>query len=191
VGGDSAGGTLATLACVRLRDEDPRALPGLQVLLYPNTDLTGGQPSMRDKGTGFGLTASGVRFFSPLRAPDLSGLPPALVVTAEHDPLRDEGEAYARRLADAGVDVELRREPGLIHNFMMLDTVSPACAAGVDRVAADLRRLLTRLPGQALRGLIQGDISIPSEGILPHEFHDHVNCVHLFDPEFTSGKKSS
>jgi hypothetical protein len=113
------------------------------------------------------------------------------VVTAEHDPLRDEGEAYARRLADAGVDVELRREPGLIHNFMMLDTVSPACAAGVDRVAADLRRLLTRLPGQALRGLIQAEISIPSEGILPHEFHDHVNCVHLFDPEFTSGKKSS
>ena len=128
---------------------------------------------------------------SPLRAADLSGLPPALVVTAEHDPLRDEGEAYARRLADAGVDVELRREPGLIHNFMMLDTVSPACAAAVDRVAADLRRLLTRLPGQALRGLIQGDISIPSESILPHKFHDHVNCVHLFDPEFTSGEKSS
>jgi acetyl esterase/lipase len=70
VGGDSAGGTLATLACVRLRDEDPRALPGLQVLLYPNTDLTGGQPSMRDKGTGFGLTASGVRFFITQWVPD-------------------------------------------------------------------------------------------------------------------------
>jgi acetyl esterase len=158
VGGDSAGGTLAALACLRLRDEDPRALPGLQVLLYANTDLTGGQPSMRDKATGFGLTAAGVRFFntqwvpdparwsdpdvSPLWAPDLSGLPPALVVTAEHDPLRDEGEAYARRLADAGVDVKQRREPGLIHNFMMLDTMSPACAAAADRVAADLRRLL-------------------------------------------------
>ena len=162
VGGDSAGGTLAALACLRLRDEDPPALPRLQVLLYANTDLTGSQPSMREKATGFGLTADGVRFFStqwvpdparwgdsdisPLHAPDLSGLPPALVVTAEHDPLRNEGEAYARRLAGAGVEVELRREPGLIHNFMMLDTVSPACAAAVDRVNADLRRLLTR-PG--------------------------------------------
>jgi acetyl esterase len=158
VGGDSAGGTLATLACLRLREEDPRALPGLQVLLCANTDLTGSQPSMREKATGFGLTASGIRFFnsqwvpdearwgdpdvSPLHAPDLSGLPRALIVTAEHDPLRDEGEAYARRLAEAGVDVELRREAGLIHNFVMLDTVSPACAAAVDRVTADLRRLL-------------------------------------------------
>jgi acetyl esterase len=156
--GDSAGGTLATLACLRLRGEDPRAMPVLQVLLYANTDLTGSQPSMREKATGFGLDASAVRFFatqwvpdparltdpgvSPLYARDLSGLPPALIVTAEHDPLRDEGEAYARRLADAGVDVELRREPGMIHNFMMLDTVSPACAAAGDRVAADLRKRL-------------------------------------------------
>jgi len=158
VGGDSAGGTLAALACLRLRDQDPQLLPALQVLLCANTDLTGAQPSMRDKGTGFGLEASGVRFFnsqwvpspaqwgdpgvSPLHAPDLSALPAALVVTAEHDPLRDEGEAYARRLAEAGVDVEMRREPGLIHNFIMLDTVSPACSAAADRVHADLRRLL-------------------------------------------------
>lgn len=157
--GDSAGGTLAALACLRLRDQDPRALPALQVLLYANTDLTGDQPSMREKATGFGLDASGIRFFntqwvpdparwsdprvSPLHAPDLSGLPAALIVTAEHDPLRDEGEAYARRLTGAGVDVEWHREPGLIHNFMMLDTVSPACAAAADRVAADLRRRLS------------------------------------------------
>lgn len=162
VGGDSAGGTLATLACLRLRDEDPRALPALQVLLYANTDLTGDHPSMREKATGFGLDAAGVRFFasqwvpdparwsdpgvSPLHAPDLSGLPAALIVTAEHDPLRDEGEAYARRLTAAGVDVECRREPGLIHNFMMFDTVSPACAVAADRVAADLRRRLSQ-PG--------------------------------------------
>jgi acetyl esterase len=99
--GDSAGGTLAALACLRLRDEDPAALPGLQALLYANTDLTGAQPSMREKAAGWGLDAEMVRFFnsqwvpdqtrwsdpgvSPLHAPDLSGLPSALIVTAEHD----------------------------------------------------------------------------------------------------------
>jgi acetyl esterase len=158
VAGDSAGGTLAALACLRLRDEHPAALPGLQVLLYANTDLTGAEPSMREKAVGWGLNADTIRFFnsqwvpdrtrwsdpgvSPLHAPDLSGLPSALIVTAEHDPLRDESEAYARRLRDAGVEVELRREPGLIHSFMLLDEVSPACAAAADRVAADLRTRL-------------------------------------------------
>ena len=160
VAGDSAGGTLAALGCLRLRDEYPPALPDLQVLLYANTDLTGAQPSIREKATGWGLDAATVRFFnsqwvpdqarwadpavSPLHAPDLSGLPGALVVSAEHDPLRDESEAYARRLREAGVAVELRREAGLIHGFMTLDGVSPACAAAADRVAADLRAQLSR-----------------------------------------------
>jgi acetyl esterase len=160
VGGDSAGGTLAALACLRLRAEEPAALPDLQVLLYANTDLTGSCPSMRENATGFALTAADVRTFnrywvpdesrwgdpgvSPLHAPDLAGLPPAVVVTAERDPLRDEGEAYARRLQDAGVEVLLRREPGLIHNFLMLDELSPASAAAADRVAADLRDRLHR-----------------------------------------------
>ena len=96
VSGDSAGGTLAALACLRLRDEAPEALPDLQVLLYANTDLTGARPSMREKATGWGLEAATVRFFnsqwvpdetrwsdptvSPLHAPDLHGLPRALVV---------------------------------------------------------------------------------------------------------------
>jgi len=158
VGGDSAGGTLATLACLRLRDEDPGALPDVQALLYANTDLTGAHPSMREKATGWGLDASAVRFFntqwvadesrwsdpgvSPLHAPEVSGLPRALVVTAEHDVLRDEGQAYARRLQEAGVEVTSRCEPGLVHNFMLLDEVSPACAAAADRVAADLRTML-------------------------------------------------
>lgn len=158
VAGDSAGGTLATLACIRLRAEHPGALPDLQVLVYANTDLTGSQPSMREKATGFGLTADAVRFFndqwvpdhalrddprvSPLHAPDLQGLPPALIVTAEHDPLRDEGEAYARRLQEEGVVVTLRREQGLVHNFMRMDLVSPACAEAADRVARDVRALL-------------------------------------------------
>ena len=160
VAGDSAGGTLAALACLRLRDEYPAALPRLQALLYANTDLAGDWPSMREKATGWGLDAGMVRFFnsqwvpdqarwhdpgvSPLRAPDLSGLPSALIVTAEHDPLRDESEAYARRLRDVGIEVELHREPGLIHNFMLLDEISPACAAAADRVAANLRSRLNR-----------------------------------------------
>lgn len=155
VAGDSAGGTLAALACLRLRDEDPALLPDLQVLLYANTDLTGAHPSIREKASGWGLDAETVRFFSsqwvpdearwsdpgvsPLHASDLAGLPGALIVSAEHDPLRDESEAYADRLRAAGVDVELRREPGLIHSFMLLDEVSPACAAAANRVADDLR----------------------------------------------------
>ena len=146
VAGDSAGGTLAALGCLRLRDEYPPALPDLQVLLYANTDLTGAQPSIREKATGWGLDTGTVRFFnsqwvpdparwadpavSPLHAPDLSGLPGALVVSAEHGPLRDESEAYARRLRDAGVAVELRREPGLIHGFMTLDEDLPGVRRG-------------------------------------------------------------
>ena len=158
IAGDSAGGTLATLACIRVRDASPEALPGLQVLLYPNTDLTGSQPSMREKATGYGLTADGVQFFnrqwvsdealwsdprvSPLFTPDLTGMPPALIVTAEHDPLRDEGERYAERLQAAGVAVTLRREHGLVHSFMGMDRVSPASAAAADHVADDVRALL-------------------------------------------------
>ena len=160
VAGDSAGGTLAALGCLRLRDEYPPALPGLQVLLYANTDLTGSPALHAREGQRLGPDATTVRFFnsqwvpdparwsdpgvSPLHAPDLSGLPGALVVSAEHDPLRDESEAYARRLRDAGVAVELRREPGLIHGFMTLDEISPACAAAADRVAADLHAQLSR-----------------------------------------------
>lgn len=113
VAGDSAGGALAALACLRLRDSGAE-LPTLQVLLYANTDLTGEHPSMSEKAHCYGLEADGIRFFnaqwvpdtarwgdagvSPLHAPDLSGLPPALIITAEHDPLREEGEAYASRL---------------------------------------------------------------------------------------------
>ena len=158
--GDSAGGTLATLACLRLRDEADDALPDVQVLLYPNTDLTGSQPSMREKATGYGLEATGVRFFnsqwvpdparwndpgvSPLHVTDLAGMPTAIVIPAEHDPLRDEGEAYARRLQHAGVDVRARREAGLVHGFMTLDEISPACAAAADRAAGDLAEALRR-----------------------------------------------
>lgn len=155
--GDSAGGCLAALTCLRLRDESgPR--PAAQVLMYPNTDLTLAQPSMREFGKGWFLDAASLAWcveawvpdpalradplVSPLFAPDLSGLPAAIVVTCAYDVLRDEGEAYARRLAEAGTPVRHRREPGMIHGFLTLDTVSPAAAAAGDRVFADLRGLL-------------------------------------------------
>jgi acetyl esterase len=158
VAGDSAGGTVATLACMRLRDQLPAALPALQVLLCANTDLTGSSASMQQKASGWGLSADAIRFFnrqwvpdqsrwsdpavSPLHAQELGGLPAALVITAEHDPLRDEGEQYAERLRAAGVPVRARREPGLIHGFVMIDAVSPACAAALERVIGDVKELL-------------------------------------------------
>ena len=113
---------------------------------------------MREKAVGFALDAELVHWFarqwvpdlerwtdprvSPLRAENLSELPRALVVTAEHDPLRDEGEAYARRLAESGVTTTLRRDLGLVHNPIMLARVSPACADALQRVIADVRMLI-------------------------------------------------
>ncbi len=154
VAGDSAGGTLATLACLRLRDEGG-PMPDLQALAYPNTDLTFSQPSVREKAVGWGLDADDAMWFaeqwvpdyvmrvradvSPLLAPDLCGIPPAIVVTAEHDVLRDEGNAYATRMAAAGVPVIQRCEAGLIHGFLGLDTVSPAAANAADRFFTEIR----------------------------------------------------
>jgi acetyl esterase len=156
--GDSAGGTLVTLACQRLRTEDPAALPAVEALVYANADLTGAHPSMRENAEGGGLDPKAVRWFnsqwvadesrwgdegvSPLAAADLSGMPPTLIVSAERDPLRDELEAYADRLREAGVKLTARREPGMIHNFLQMDEASPAAAAAADRIARELGDLL-------------------------------------------------
>jgi acetyl esterase len=156
IGGDSAGGCLAALAALTLRDGGDPDLLVAQLLVCPNTDLTGRQRSMAEKGTGFGLEAADVRWaaaqwvpdvarhadgdVSPLHARDLSGLPPAVVVTAEDDPLRDEGDLYAARLAAAGVPVVHRREAGLPHGFVQgMDLTSTAAAAAVERFIADVR----------------------------------------------------
>jgi len=158
IAGDSAGGTIAALACLRVRDEAPEASPALQVLIYANTDLADSSPSMHEKGHGNGLDVADIEWFnsqwvpdpskrrdpqvSPLHAPDLTDLPAAVVITCEHDPLRDQGEAYAARLRSAGVPTTARREPGMVHNFLLWDLVSPACAAAGDRVAADVTAAL-------------------------------------------------
>jgi acetyl esterase len=131
VAGDSAGGNLAAVTALRLRDAAGPAIRG-QLLIYPVTDhAEAGHPSYATYANGFGLTDADMRWFfeqyvpiesdrthllvSPLRAADLSGLAPAHVMTAEYDVLRDEGEAYARRLAEAGVPVEAIRFDGLNH----------------------------------------------------------------------------
>jgi acetyl esterase len=156
VGGDSAGGCVAALAALALRDTD--VLTAL-ILACPNTDLTGRHRSMSDMGTGYGLEAADVRWaaaqwmpdvarhadgdVSPLRADDLSGLPASVVVTAEHDPLRDEGDAFATRLAAAGVPVVHRCEPGLPHGFVQgMDLTSAPAAAALERFIADIRTSL-------------------------------------------------
>ncbi|GAA0406347.1 hypothetical protein GCM10009530_68180 [Microbispora corallina] len=158
VAGDSAGGYLATMACLRLRDEGG-PLPALQVLVCPNTDLTLASPSVAEKGTGYGLDADILRWFveqwtpdpaarraaSPLHRRDLAGLPAALVVTAENDALRDEGDAYADRLAEAGVPVAHRCERGLVHGFIQgMDLTSAEAAAATERLFADIRRMVPR-----------------------------------------------
>lgn len=135
VTGDSAGGNLAAVVARRFRDGGGPALVG-QALVYPVTDMRAGDrwPSRRTAATGFGLTREAMDWFarlyleeeahaahpdaSPIVAGDLSGLPPAFVLTAEFDPLRDEGDAYARRLTEAGVEVDHHTLPGTIHGVL-------------------------------------------------------------------------
>jgi acetyl esterase len=134
IAGDSAGGNMAAVTALRVRDEGGPALSG-QMLLYPVTDYhTPGTPSYNENADGYGLTRDTMKWFwahylkdatdaadpyaSPLRAKDLAGLPPAYVLSAEYDPLRDEAERYGERLRAAGVPVEITRRAGMNHGFM-------------------------------------------------------------------------
>jgi acetyl esterase/lipase len=150
--GDSAGGNLAAVAARRLRDT-----VRFQALIYPVIEPQFDAPSYREFAEGHGLSrASMERFWrlyldgadpghpdaSPLRAEDLSGVPPAYVLTAEEDVLRDEGEAYAAALRAAGVPTELVRWPGTIHGFFRWLAVAPAARVAVDAVGARLRSAL-------------------------------------------------
>lgn len=132
--GDSAGGTMAAVTALRLREQDGPSIAA-QLLMYPVTDhYSADHPSWTERGTSYGLTADGMRWFwdlylsdprqgadpyaSPARAADLAGLPPAHIITAEYDLLRDEGEFFANRLAQSGVSVSQVRYPDVNHGFM-------------------------------------------------------------------------
>jgi acetyl esterase len=157
VGGDSAGGNLAAVATLIAAREGP-AVPALQLLIYPATDLVGRRPSRDLFAEGFFLTSVEMDWFkeqyvpagtdetdarvSPLLADDLSGLAPAIVATAGFDPLRDEGEDYARALSAAGNRVILRRFPGLIHGFASATGVSRSSRHAVVELAGCARAML-------------------------------------------------
>jgi acetyl esterase len=153
VGGDSAGGNLATAVCLQTRGDGPQ--PAMQLLLYPPTDVVGEQPSRETFAEGFLLTRNDMNWFenhylpdgcpdddprvSMMRAPDLSRLPPAYVATAGFDPLRDEGEVYASRMREAGVKVALQRHSSLIHGFANLTAICPSARTAMLEVAGALR----------------------------------------------------
>jgi acetyl esterase len=151
IAGDSAGGNLAAVVARRTRGEIPLRL---QALIYPVIDAALNTPSYREFSDRHGLSAASMRRFwnlyldgadgghpdaSPLRATDLAGLPPAYVLTAEVDVLRDEAEAYAAALRDAGVDVELVRWPGVIHGFWRWLGVTTVAREAIVAVAEALR----------------------------------------------------
>ena len=157
VGGDSAGGNLSAVVAQMARD---RRGPSLryQLLVYPVTDARFDTASYRDNADGYFLTANMMKWFwkkylavgadaenpyaSPLRAKDLAGLPPGLCITAEYDPLRDEGEAYAARLREAGVAVATTRYDGMIHGFFGMGALLDSAKKAVAQAAAGLKQAL-------------------------------------------------
>jgi acetyl esterase len=160
VGGESAGANLAAVVAILARDRNGPALV-LQWLDVPATDLTLSQPSIDRLGTGYGLTKDDMEryvaaylrevdpvdgYVSPLHCGDLAGLPPALVMTAEYDPLQDDGRAYADRLREAGVDVEQHHLPGLVHAAFAFTRLLPTAKAYEQAAIAALRRAHTPTP---------------------------------------------
>lgn len=158
VGGDSAGATLAAVTCLAARET---GVPKLryQLLLYPVTDLDMSSPSQARLAEGYLLTRNTLSWFyanylrgpedkadwraSPLKAASVAGLPPALVLTASHDPLCDEGEAYARRLIEAGVRVTTWRVPGQLHGFLPMGRLMRAAGPTLDEIARHLKAALS------------------------------------------------
>lgn len=159
VGGDSAGGNLAAVTALGARHDGSAPLTA-QLLFYPNTDAAQDFDSVRRFAEGYGLTTATMRWFrdlairdaadiadwrlSPLRAPDLTGAPPAYVAIAEADILADEGSAYAERLYAAGVPTTLERWSGLIHGFISMGRYIPEAEAAVRDAVAAWQRFAAR-----------------------------------------------
>jgi acetyl esterase len=155
VGGDSAGGNLAAVTALMLRDAGAPALV-LQLLIYPATDFRCDTPSHAQNGSGYLLTREAIDYFSgcylrgpqditdwrasPVLAASFRGLPPAFVLTAGYDPLRDEGAQYAQVLRDAGVPVEYVCFEAQIHGFITMSKVVDAAVVAFDRCADALKR---------------------------------------------------
>jgi acetyl esterase len=167
VAGDSAGGNLSAVAALMARDQGGPRL-AFQLLVYPVIDLSATRAehaSQRENAEGYFLTTAQMEWYreqylvedahgeepyaSPIKAPTLTGVAPACVVTAEMDPLRDEGEAYARALEAAGVPVTLYRAPGMFHGFFNMDAVLDGSKVA-QRVAFDALRSALH-PGEAAR----------------------------------------
>lgn len=154
VAGDSAGGNLATVVARRMGKSVRLAA---QVLYYPVTDCDFVNDSYREHGTGLPLKASDMEWFfshyapravwgspdiSPLRSHDLVNMPPAIIVTAEYDVLRDEGKAYAQKLRDAGVVVTERCAEGLTHGFIRLHNICEPAGNELERIGRDISEFL-------------------------------------------------
>ncbi len=157
IGGDSAGGNLTAIISIMARDRGGPAL-AYQVLIYPATDFSRETASIRENAEGYLLTRQDMLWFqslyfnnedeqldlraSPLLTPDLSGLPPALVITAEFDPLRDEGEMYATRLREAGVSVTASRYDGMIHLFLNMAGMLDQGKQALVQIGTELQKAL-------------------------------------------------
>jgi len=154
--GDSAGGNLVAVTALMARDRGAPALCG-QLMIVPVTDYPKpGYPSYVENGQGYGLTAAGMRWYwghylnseaeadnpyaSPVRAGNLRGLPPALIITAELDVLRDEGEHYGKCLAEAGVPAQVTRYDGVHHGFFGMQAVLDKSKKAMEEVTAWLRQ---------------------------------------------------
>ncbi len=158
VAGDSAGGNLAAVVALMARDRGGPAIAH-QLLIYPCCDMdSNAWPSQTENGTGYFLTKESMDWFydqyadvadrdnpyaSPIKAADLSSLPPACVITAEYDPLRDEGEAYGARLQEAGVACEVHRYDGMFHGFFGMTLAIPGAVAAQETATAAVKAALS------------------------------------------------